>query len=511
MVNNERKLGVILTYVNIFLNTLVMLVYTPFLLRYLGQSEYGLYALAMSILTYLALLDFGFGNAIVILTSKYIVNNENRKQEVLYSTVLSTYYFISFISIVLIIFFYQMVSDVFSSSMSTNEIEIFKKVIVILGINIAFAIPGNMFRSILTAYERFVFLNSISILRALSIPLLIVIVIYFEYRTVTMIAAVTLVNISFLLVQYVYYKKNINVQFKIADFDKNVFKLAFKYSIFVFIATIVDQVNWNFGQLIIGSYLGAKDIAVYSIAVLFNTTFIMLSSAVSSVLLPKVSKMIDIGVSNHQLTLEMIKIGRLQSYIVLLVLFGFALFGETFIYYWAGSEYEDAYFLTLIIMVPLSIPLMQNLGLSILKAKNKFYFRAVASLVMSFFTIILSLILTKEFGYWGVAISVAITFFILNGIIMNIYYWYIGIDVFKFWLEISRVFTPMLVIFIIMQLITDYIHSEQISSLIFEALFFITVIIAFSYFYIMNKYEKGIMYGMWSKIGSLLMLRKTHD
>jgi len=507
MVKNERKLGVILTYVNIFLNTLVMLAYTPFLLRYLGQSEYGLYALAMSILTYLALLDFGFGNAIVILTSKYIVDNEHRKQEVLYGTVLTSYYFISFISILLMTFFYQIVSNLFSNSMTVNEIETFKKVIVILGINIALSIPGNMFRSILTAYERFVFLNSISILRALSIPLLIIIVIYFEYRTVIMIAAVTLVNVIFLLVQYMYYKKYINIKFKVADFDKNVFKVAFQYSIFVFLATIADQVNWNSGQLIIGSYLGSKDIAIYSIAVLFNTTFVMLSSAVSSVLLPKVSKMIAAGVSNHQLTLEMIKIGRLQSYIVLLVLFGFALFGETFIYYWAGSDYEDAYYLTLIIMVPLSIPLMQNLGLSILKAKNKFYFRAIASLVMSLVTITLSLALTKEFGYWGIAISIAITFLVLNGIIMNIYYWYIGIDVFKFWKEISKVLIPMLIIFIITRFIKDYVHSDHISTLIVEALLFIMVIIAFSYLYIMNKYEKGIMNSMWSKINSLVILR----
>jgi len=510
MVDNERKLGVMLTYLNIFLNTIVMLAYTPFLLRYLGQSEYGLYIMAMSILTYLALLDFGFGNAIIILTSKYIVNNEYRKQEVLYGTVMLSYYFISVISILLMFFFHQIIDDVFYNSMTGSEIEILKKVVVILGINIALSIPGNMFRAVLTAYERFIFINSVSILRALSIPLLILMVIYFEYRTVTMIAAVSFVNIVFILVQYIYYKKYIYVKIRISNFDKDVFILAFQYSIFVFIATIADQVNWNFGQLIIGSYLGTKAIAVYSIAVLFNTTFIMLSSAVSGVLLPKVSKMIASGASNDQLTFEMIKIGRLQSYIVFLIFFGFSLFGEEFIYYWAGSDYTDAYYLTLIIMAPLSIPLMQNLGLSILKAKNKFYFRAISSLVMSLVTITLSLVLIKEFGYWGISFSIAITFIVLNGIIMNIYYWYIGIDVLNFWREISKVFIPMLIIFIITYYIKDYINSKNISTLILEALLFIMMIINFSYFYIMNKYEKGVLNGMWSKVNNLVISRKIH-
>jgi len=507
MVNNERKLGVILTYINIFLNTLVMLAVTPLLLRYLGQSEYGLYALAMSVLTYLALLDFGFGNAIIVLTSKYIVNNDRRKQEVLYGTVLTSYYFISFISLLLMTFFYHIVDDVFSNSMTGDEIDIFKKIIVILGINIVFSIPANMFRSILIAYERFFFLNTLSILRALSVPLLIVIAICFEYRIITMILSVTFVNVICLFVQYKYYKKYINIKIKLGDFNRNVFKLAFKYSIFVFIATIADQVNWNSGQLIIGSYLGAKEIAVYSIAVLFNTTFIMLSSAVSSVLLPKVTKMISTAVSNQQLTSEMIRIGRLQSYIVLLVLFGFSLFGKAFIYHWAGIEYEDAYYLTLIIMVPLSIPLMQNLGLNILKAKNKFFFRAVSALVMSVITIILSLILTKEFGYWGVAISIAFTFFVLNGIIMNIYYWYIGIDILKFWREIGKIFLPILFIFIVANFTKGTVDSDCLSTLIFEISIFTMVIIISSYLYIMNKYEKDIMKSMVLKINNLVNSR----
>jgi len=486
-----------------------MLAFTPLLLRYLGQSEYGLYALGMSLLTYLALLDFGFGNAIIVLTSKYVVSKDKRKQEVLYSTVLTSYYVISFISILLMNYFYQVKDDVFSGSMAASEIETFKKIIIILGINIILFLPANMFRSILIAYEKFIFLNTLSVLKALSIPLLIVIAMYFEYRVVAMILLVSFVNVVYLFIQYMYYKKYIGVKIKLRDFNGSVFKLAFKYSIFIFIATVVDQINWNFGQLVIGSYLGAKHIAIYSIAVLFNTTFIMLSSAVSSVLLPKITKMIAIGVSNQQLTSEMIKIGRLQSYIIFLVLFGFWLFGKNFIYYWAGVEYEDAYYLTLIIMVPLSIPLIQNLGLSILKAKNKFYFRAVSALVMSIITIIITLLLVEEFGYWGVAMSIAFTFFILNGIIMNVYYWYIGIDVLRFWGDIGKVFFPVFVLSIVAFIIKHYFHNEYLFALICEMLVFTIVIIGYSYFYVMNRYEMDIVNTIMLKIKSLVVPRRV--
>lgn len=499
MARSERKFGVALTYVNIFLNTFVMLIYTPFILKYLGQSEYGLYALAMSILTYLALLDFGFGNAIVVLTSKYIIKNERGKQELLYGTVLTSYIFISCLSVLGMLTFYYFSDSIFAKSMSISEIDIFKVLILILAFNIAVSIPANMFRSILTAYEKFIFINGLSIIRALSVPLLTIVAIFFECRTIAMILSVTVVNVIFLLIQYIYFRKNINISIGFGVFDTKVFKLAFSYSIFIFIATIVDQVNWNFGQLVIGAFRGTNEVAVYSIALLFNTTFIMLSTAVSNVLLPKVSKMISDGAKNDDLTLEMIKIGRLQSYVVLLVLFGFALFGQSFIAFWAGTEYIDAYYLTLIIMTPLAIPLMQNLGLSILKAKNKFVFRAISSLIMSFFTILMSLCLTNEFGYWGVAVSISITFFVLNGIIMNFYYQYIGLDVFKFWKQIFIVFVVMTSVFICFHLYLNIINLDSIVKLVLNIPVFIMVSFAAIYISVMNSYEKMIVKSIFNK------------
>ena len=67
----ERKRGAILSYVSIIISTIVQLLYTPLLIRMLGQSEYGLYSLVSSIIGYLTVLDLGFGNAIIVYTAKY--------------------------------------------------------------------------------------------------------------------------------------------------------------------------------------------------------------------------------------------------------------------------------------------------------------------------------------------------------------------------------------------------------------------------------------------------------
>ena len=81
MKSNQRKMGALLSYAVIILNMLVGLVYTPFLIRKLGQAEYGLYSIVYSVMNYLTVMDMGFGNAIIIYTARYINQNDKEKQD----------------------------------------------------------------------------------------------------------------------------------------------------------------------------------------------------------------------------------------------------------------------------------------------------------------------------------------------------------------------------------------------------------------------------------------------
>ena len=62
---NQLRAGVVMTYLNIGLGSLIPFIYTPIMLRLLGQSEYGIYLRATSVVGYLALLSFGLGSTIV--------------------------------------------------------------------------------------------------------------------------------------------------------------------------------------------------------------------------------------------------------------------------------------------------------------------------------------------------------------------------------------------------------------------------------------------------------------
>ena len=68
---NQRKAGVILSYAGQFVKILISTIYTPIMLRLLGQSEYGLYQLVYSVVSYLSLLSFGFSSSYMRFYSHY--------------------------------------------------------------------------------------------------------------------------------------------------------------------------------------------------------------------------------------------------------------------------------------------------------------------------------------------------------------------------------------------------------------------------------------------------------
>ena len=62
---NERKIGIVISYINVILHSVVGFIYVPLLLYYIGKSEYGLYQLIGSFIAYFSIMDFGLTAAVV--------------------------------------------------------------------------------------------------------------------------------------------------------------------------------------------------------------------------------------------------------------------------------------------------------------------------------------------------------------------------------------------------------------------------------------------------------------
>ncbi|MGN1337075.1 MAG: oligosaccharide flippase family protein [Candidatus Coprovivens sp.] len=504
--SKNRKIGAILSYISIISSTLISLVYTPFMIRSLGQSEYGLYSLISSVIGYLTLLDLGFGNAIVVYTAKYRAQKKYEEEKKLHGMFFIIFCIIGLIAGIGGLILYFNVNNLFGNTMNSLELHKAKIMMLILTFNLVISFVFSIYGCILGAYEKFVYQKVISILNTILRPIIMIPLLFLGYKSITMVVVITVLNILVLLSNYIYCRNKLNIRIKYRGFDKILFKTILGYSIWIFLGVIVDKINWSVDQFVLGAVAGTVAVSVYSVASSINQLFINLSTAVSGVLLPKVSKMVANKASDKEITNEFIKVGRIQYYIIFLMASGLILFGKEFFIAWVGKEYVNAYYIALILILPVCIPLIQNLGISIMQAKNMHKFRSILYAIIAIANIIISIPLAKMYAGIGSAIGTGLSLIIGNGIIINIYYYKkVGIDVIKFWKEIIKMTIPNIIPIVLIILIMKFISlSGYINVIVFGGIYTILYCLT-CYFITMNKYEKGFV----NKILTKLKLKKV--
>lgn len=109
MKNNSIKTGAIISYISIFFNIIISLIYTPWMIREIGMSDYGIYSLIVSFLSYF-LLDFGLSEAISRFISKFRAKGDNREIDKMFSVTTIVYAFLSLlIGLVLFVIYFFLI------------------------------------------------------------------------------------------------------------------------------------------------------------------------------------------------------------------------------------------------------------------------------------------------------------------------------------------------------------------------------------------------------------------
>lgn len=497
---NERKNGAILAYLSLFVTTIVTLVYNRFMTRMLGQSEYGLYSMVASVISYLSVLDLGFGNAIIVYTAKYRNEGKYEAEKKLHGMFSIVFIVMGLIVALFGLIFYFNVDNLFGATMTATELKKAKIMMLILVVNLAITFPFSIYNSIITAYEKFTFQKVLSICVSLLGPIIMIPLLFMGYKSITMVIILSLVNLVSYICNFLYCRKKLNITIKFCGFDFKLLKEMLGYSIFIFLGVVVDKINWSVDNFILGAVSGTNQVALYSFASQFNSLFIALSSALSGVMLPKMAKMVSSKATDKELSNEFIKIGRLQYLLIFLVLTGFILFGKDFIVWLAGEEYTISYYIALILIIPLSIPLIQNIGISIMQAKNLHKFRAILLFLIAIANIFVSIPLAKNYGGVGAAIGTSLSLIIGNIIIVNIYYQIkVGIDVISFWKEIIKMTVYLLMPFIIVLFLISIFDFTGILKMLIFGCIYVLLYVIFAYFLVINDYEKKLFYSLLIK------------
>lgn len=499
---NQLKIGAILSYVNILAGLIVGLGYTPIMIRLLGQSEFGLYSLIGSLVAYLSVLDMGLGNTIVRYVSRNRAVGDKKSESELNGLFLTIYSVIGLITLSVGSILYFNVDNMFGATLSTDQIERAKIMMILLIFNIAISFPLSVFASLMQAYERFIFLRIFNIISVLLKPIIALPFLFIGYGAVALVVTATIINIACLLTNVYYCFKYLDIHFTRGHFEKAFLYEISGYAFFIFLNAIMDKIYYGTGQFILGMVSGTIQVAIYAIAMQFLNMYMQFSNAISGVLLPKVTMMVANGVTKIELTNLMIKIGRLQYIVIGYILVMFFLVGKEFIYLWAGEDYLSAYIMILILMLSLFTPLIQNAGIAILQAMNLNCYRMTVYVICAIINIFTSIILAKMYDGLGCAISTSVAIFISTGLIMNGYYHKrIGIDIPLFWKNIIHMIPSAFILIILVEIFQINISLEY-SWLYFviKVVIYTLIYMILMYFIGMNGYEKNLCKNIFFKI-----------
>ena len=491
---NQIKAGVFLSYVVLTLNTLVGLLYTPFMLRMLGRSEFGLYSLVASVIAYLTLLDLGFGNAIVRYTAKFRTENKVQEQYEMFGMFVGLYSIVAVVAFAAGLILWANVDSLFGSTMTVMELSRAKTMVLLMSFNLAISFPFSVFGAIINAYENFVFQKVVSIVRIVLNTAVMILLLYWGYRALAMVVVMTVFNMVTLLLNYIYCKKHLKIRILFRGFRWDFFREVVAYSFFIFLNAVMDRVYWSTGQFVLGAVSGTIAVAVFAVAIQLQQMYMNFSTGIVGVFLPRVTAMVTSHCSDKELSNLFIRTGRIQFCIMAFILSGFILFGKSFIILWAGKEYEDAYIITLLFFVPLMVPLIQNLGITILQARNQMQFRSILYVIIALCSLCLQIPLARRFGGIGCALGIALGLTLGQIVIMNIYYQRKQrLNILAFWREIGKMSGIPVLLSIGAYFVLSQIPVFSVTGLLLAILVFSLVYLPLFWCFSMNASERKLV------------------
>lgn len=491
---NQVKAGVVLNYVIIVLNIVVGLLYTPFMLRMMGQSEYGLYSLVASVIAYLTLLDMGFGNAVVRYTAKYRAEGKLDEQYRLFGMFIVMYSLIGVVVAALGFVLYACMGDLFGDTLTAGELGRAKILVIIMVLNLSLSFPLSIFGSIVNAYEKFVFQKVVNIVRLVLNYVVMIFVLEYGGKAVALVVVQTVFNFATLFLNLWYCRRELHVKVVFGKFNWSLFMEIAIYSFWIFLNTIMDKIYWGTGQFVLGATTGTIAVAVFSLAISLEQMYMTFSSSIASVLLPKLTGMVANRSADSEVSRLFIRTGRLQHIVMSFILVGFIVFGRSFINLWAGPGYEDVYIITLIFFVALFTPLIQNTGITILQARNQMKFRSILYVVIAVVSLAFQIVGAKYWGAIGCAIPIAGALILGQGVIMNVYYHRVQhIDILRFWAEITRMSLVPALFIVVGLLAAEWISLDGWGSLMLGILVFSLLYIPVFWRFSMNADERDLI------------------
>ncbi|MCD8387772.1 MAG: oligosaccharide flippase family protein [Bacteroidales bacterium] len=489
----SAKKSSILSYISVVFYVVVGFLYTPYLVRILGVSDYGIYSLCASLIGYFT-IDFGISAAQTRLAAKYIA--EGTPDKIGNMLGITTRIFLTIDVVILILstlVFFNV--EILFHNLSTDEIDRFRNVFIVTTLFVVVNLPMLPIKGLFQAFDRVYELTLIDLCYKITNVAVIVGALYFGLGLYGVVFANVGSNIIAQICRLYFIMRQERIKINIKARDREVVKFITSFSLWATLAMVADKFFFGFIPFLLAVFSNTKEVAIFAIVISIEGYVLTISKSLNGIFLPRIMKMVVNNESSDDKTKLMIKVGRIQLYIIGLLVVGLICLGKEFIELWLGPGFTKSYYCVVLVMSPCIFHLTQTIAEEMLLATNKVKYRAYAYVIGSTISVSLIALLAPRFGALAAAIGVCASFVVAHNIVIDCFYHkHTGINMVRFINECHVKILPILIICLGIGFVIQYLFpADSFPLFILKALIWGALSSGILYALAFNQEERAMV------------------
>lgn len=401
----ERRvlLNTLSNFTGNFVSMAGWLLVTPFILRQVGDTDFGLWMLVSSVTSYGTLLDFGVAGAITKYIAEYRATRQIEQAHILTATSLSIYSVTGLIVVLVCAVIAPALPALFNIPPEKHTLAVW--LVFLSGLNVGISIPGAMAAAVLRGLQRFDLINLINIAGTLLQLTAFVAVLQMGAGILALAAIAAAVRLLKQIPSvWCIYRIAPELRFGWRGAQVQAVRTVISFSWPVFVVDVGGRLETETGAAVIGAFLPVSAVAPYSAIQKLCTIPQTAADQFLRLLLPMAS---ELHAHQDLPRLRSLYTASTRITVAVFVSIGCSLvvFARSVLDIWLGAAYADYSQLVFILVFAGLMDIILWPAWFVLQGMARHRLPAVMSIVSGLTNLILSIVLIRHWGLTGVALA----------------------------------------------------------------------------------------------------------
>lgn len=430
----KYRIGAFISYITIAFNIVSGIVYTPWVLKTIGDEDYAVFTVATSIIS-MFMVDFGIGTAVAKYVSSYYVKKEYEKINDFLGIIYKLYMAIDVFIVLALVILYLNINAVYKS-FDADSISKLKTVFLVVGAYSVIQFPFLNLSGVLNSFERFTVAKGIDLFQKVTIVGVMIITLLKGGGLFELVIVNAVISLLAVFFKWIYLHYIVGVHANLKYWDKQLVKNIFLFSIWIAIITIMQRLLYSVAPTLISKFGTTSGITIFSFASAIEGYFFLIGNAISGMYMSKVTGITEAN-NSKELNCLLVRMGRFQLMLVGLVYVGWVCIGDLFVTkIWLGESYIDVYLAGIILMFPDLLIIPQQIASTAVVTKGLVAHQAIAYIISALTNIVFAYFLIPINDVIGMSVSISIAYTVYFVYMNVIFSKKMGLDMLVFYKKV---------------------------------------------------------------------------